>query len=54
MLKTFARPRRPDCLLRHMPGRSRIGQEHLIDEAPRSTMDELAAWTVEADQVLVF
>ena len=29
-------------------------KEHLIDEAPRSTMDELAAWTVEADQVLVF
>ncbi|CAI9415178.1 DsrE/DsrF/TusD sulfur relay family protein [Nocardioides sp. T2.26MG-1] len=27
---------------------------HLIDEAPRSTMDELAAWTVEADEVLTF
>jgi len=25
-----------------------------IDEAPRSSMDELAAWTVEADQVLTF
>jgi uncharacterized protein involved in oxidation of intracellular sulfur len=31
-----------------------LGKEHLIEEAPRSTMDELAAWTVEADQVLVF
>jgi uncharacterized protein involved in oxidation of intracellular sulfur len=31
-----------------------LGKEHLIDEAPRSTMDELAAWTVQADQVLVF
>ena len=31
-----------------------LTKEHLIDEAPRSTMEELAAWTVEADQVLVF
>ena len=31
-----------------------LTKEHLIDEAPRSTMDELAAWTVQADQVLVF
>ena len=31
-----------------------LSQNHLIDEAPRSTMDELAAWTVEADQVLTF
>jgi uncharacterized protein involved in oxidation of intracellular sulfur len=29
-------------------------KEHLIDEAPRSNMEELAAWTVEADQVLTF
>jgi uncharacterized protein involved in oxidation of intracellular sulfur len=28
--------------------------EHLIDNAPRSTMEELAAWTVEADDVLTF
>ena len=28
--------------------------EHLIEEAARSTMEELAAWTVEADQVLTF
>ena len=29
-----------------------LTKEHLIDEAPRSTIDELAAWTIEADQVL--
>jgi uncharacterized protein involved in oxidation of intracellular sulfur len=28
--------------------------EHLIDEAERSTMDALAALTVESDQVLTF
>lgn len=28
--------------------------DHLIDGAPRSTMDQLAAWTVEADTVLTF
>jgi uncharacterized protein involved in oxidation of intracellular sulfur len=31
-----------------------LTKEHLIEEAPRSSMDELAAWTVEADQVLTF
>ncbi len=31
-----------------------LTKEHLIDEAPRSSMEELATWTVEADQVLVF
>ena len=31
-----------------------LSAENLIEEAPRSTMDELAAWTVEADEVLVF
>ncbi len=31
-----------------------LTKEHLINEAPRSTIDELAAWTVEADQVLTF
>lgn len=31
-----------------------LSAENLIDEATRSTMDELAGWTVEADQVLVF
>jgi uncharacterized protein involved in oxidation of intracellular sulfur len=28
--------------------------EHLIAEAARSTMDQLAEWTVAADQVLTF
>ena len=31
-----------------------LTKEHLIDEAARSSMDELASWTVGADQVLVF
>jgi len=31
-----------------------LTKERLIDEASRSNMDELAAWTVEADQVVVF
>ena len=31
-----------------------LTQDRLLPEAPRSTMDELAAWTVEADQVLTF
>lgn len=31
-----------------------LTKEHLIDEAPRSTIEELADWTVEADQVLTF
>jgi len=31
-----------------------LTKDHLIEEAPRSTMDELAAWTAEADQVLTF
>ena len=31
-----------------------LTKEHLIDEAWRSNMEELAAWTVEADQVLTF
>lgn len=31
-----------------------LTEEHLIESAPRSTMEELAAWTVEADQVLTF
>jgi uncharacterized protein involved in oxidation of intracellular sulfur len=29
-------------------------KEHLIDEASRSSMEELADWTVEADKVLTF
>ena len=31
-----------------------LTKEHLIDEAPRSTIEELADWTVESDQVLTF
>ena len=31
-----------------------LTKEHLIVEAPRSNMEELAAWTVEADKVLTF
>lgn len=31
-----------------------LAKEHLIAEAARSNVDELAAWTVEADQVLTF
>ena len=31
-----------------------LTEDNLIDVAPRSTMDALAAWTVEADDVLTF
>ncbi len=31
-----------------------LTEDNLIDAAPRSTMDVLAAWTVEADDVLTF
>lgn len=31
-----------------------LTEDNLIDNAPRSTMEELAAWTVEADDVLTF
>lgn len=31
-----------------------LTEDTLIDNAPRSSMHELAAWTVEADQVLTF
>lgn len=31
-----------------------LTKEHLIGEAARSTIDELAEWTVEADRVLTF
>jgi uncharacterized protein involved in oxidation of intracellular sulfur len=29
-----------------------LTKEHIVEEAPLSSMHELAAWTVEADQVL--
>jgi uncharacterized protein involved in oxidation of intracellular sulfur len=31
-----------------------IGDGELIDGARRSSMDELTAWTCEADKVIVF
>lgn len=31
-----------------------LSKEQLIEEADRSTIDDLAAWTVEADDVLTF
>jgi uncharacterized protein involved in oxidation of intracellular sulfur len=31
-----------------------IGETELVEGARRSSMDELAAWTLEADKVLVF
>jgi uncharacterized protein involved in oxidation of intracellular sulfur len=31
-----------------------LTKERLIAKAPRSNMEELAAWTVDADQVLTF
>lgn len=31
-----------------------LTEDNLIDAAPRSTMDVLAAWIIEADDVLTF
>ncbi|MFP5335906.1 MAG: DsrE/DsrF/TusD sulfur relay family protein [Actinomycetes bacterium] len=31
-----------------------LTEDNLIDNAPRSTIEQLAAWTVEADKVLTF
>ena len=31
-----------------------LTEDNLIDDAPRSSMEALAAWTVEADEVLTF
>ena len=31
-----------------------LTEDNLIDDAPRSSMEELATWTVEADDVLTF
>ncbi|MGQ1840200.1 DsrE/DsrF/TusD sulfur relay family protein [Kocuria turfanensis] len=31
-----------------------LTEDHLIEEAPRSSMDELATWTLDADQGLTF
>jgi hypothetical protein len=54
MLKTFALHGGARVHAAALPGRSRLCKEHLIDDASRSPTDELAAWTVEEDQVLVF
>lgn len=54
MLKSFTRHGgRIACCGTCLDARG-LTKEHLIPEAPRSSMDELAAWTVEADQVLTF
>ncbi len=54
MLKTFARHGgHIACCGTCLDARG-LTKDHLIPEAPRSTMEELAAWTVEADQVLTF
>jgi uncharacterized protein involved in oxidation of intracellular sulfur len=31
-----------------------LTKEHLIDESPRSSMEELTDWTIEADRVHTF
>lgn len=31
-----------------------LTEDNLIDDAPRSSMEELATWTVDADDVLTF
>jgi len=54
MLKSFARHGgQIACCGTCLDARG-LTKEHVIEEAPRSSMEELAAWTVEADQVLTF
>lgn len=54
MLKSFARhDGQIACCGTCLDARG-LTKEQLIDEAARSTMDELAEWTVEADRVLTF
>ncbi|WP_406043404.1 DsrE family protein [Micromonospora sp. NBC_00898] len=54
MLKSFARHGgKIACCGTCMDARG-LTNEHLIPEASRSSMDELAAWTVAAEQVLTF
>jgi uncharacterized protein involved in oxidation of intracellular sulfur len=54
MLKSFARRGgQIGCCGTCLDARGLV-KEHLIGEAVRSTIDELAAWTVEADRVLTF
>jgi uncharacterized protein involved in oxidation of intracellular sulfur len=54
MLRSFARHGgRIACCGTCLDARG-LAKEHLIDEAPRSSMDELADWTLEADKILTF
>ena len=54
MLRSFARHGgRIACCGTCLDARG-LTEGSLIDEAARSTMDELADWTLESDQVLVF
>jgi uncharacterized protein involved in oxidation of intracellular sulfur len=54
MLKSFARHGgQIACCGTCLDARG-LTKDHLIAEAPRSSMEELAEWTVAADQVLTF
>ena len=54
MLESFARHGgRVACCGTCLDARG-LTQDHLVDAAARSTMDELAGWVVEADRVLTF
>ena len=54
MLKSFARRGgQIACCGTCLDARG-LSKEHLIDQAARSAIDELAAWTIEAGQVLTF
>jgi uncharacterized protein involved in oxidation of intracellular sulfur len=54
MLKSFARRGGSIACCGTCLDARGLTKDHLIDEAPRSTMEELAAWTVAADDVLTF
>lgn len=54
MLRTIARhDGRIACCGTCLDARG-LTEQHLVEEAARSSMGELAGWTVEADQVLTF
>jgi uncharacterized protein involved in oxidation of intracellular sulfur len=54
MLKSFARHGGSIACCGTCLDARGLAKEQLIDEAGRSTIDDLAAWTVEADDVLTF
>jgi uncharacterized protein involved in oxidation of intracellular sulfur len=54
MLKTFARHGGSIACCGTCLDARGLSKEMLIDEASRSTMDQLAEWTVGADKVLSF